>query len=416
MLMGSGDFLLSAEAGRRPAATNHTEQTARGIDLGLDPRRFAVAVFEGVRQPLIVLDLRFHVASANPAFFRTFGIEPEDTLERSYFEIDGGRWDLLPLRSRLERLVRQDDRLEGFETVHPLAPKGPRHVLTDARRISAQGESDGLILVSLEDITRRRETERQMAAAAQEMRRSNQELEEFASVAAHDLQEPLRKICSFGDRLQASCGETLGTRSRESLEKMLAAARRMQRLIDDLLAYARIATGGRPFEPVNLHQVVHDVLANLEAQVERSGGSIEVGGLPTALADPAQMRQLFQNLIGNALKFRRPDVPPLVRIQGRILDSGTDGPASSMAASGFCELEFEDNGIGFELKYAERIFGVFERLHGWQEYEGTGIGLALCRRIVARHGGTITVRSQPHQGSTFRVTLPLSEMKANQHE
>lgn len=184
---------------------------------------------------------------------------------------------------------------------------------------------------------------------------------------------------------------------RDYLDRMLASAGRMSRLIDDLLTFSRVATHARPPEVVDLAAVARDAVSDLEVQAERTGGRIEVGPLPAVEADPTQVRQLIQNLVGNALKFHKSGEAPVVRVSGR-LTAGGPRPA--------CEIEVSDNGIGFDEKYLDRIFAVFQRLHGRDEYDGTGVGLAICKKIVERHGGTITARSKPGQGATFVVTLP----------
>jgi signal transduction histidine kinase len=229
---------------------------------------------------------------------------------------------------------------------------------------------------------------------AQELARSNAELEQFASIASHDLQEPLRKVRTFTQQLTVIEADRLSERGNDYLQRANAAAERMQTLIEDLLKFSRVATRGRSFTPVDLGQVTREVLDDLSAEVERSGAIVHVGELPTIDADALQMRQLMQNLISNALKFRRQDVTPEVRIDATVRD-------------GLAELAVSDNGIGFEPQYSLRIFRVFERLHGRTEYPGTGIGLALCRKIAERHGGSIVADSEPGVGSTLTVTLPI---------
>lgn len=260
-------------------------------------------------------------------------------------------------------------------------------------------EPDGRVVgvvASIEDIERSRDHDARASTSLGELKRSNGELELFASVAAHDLQEPLRKIRAFGDRLEQGFAPLLGERGRDYVHRMQASAERMQRLIDDLLAYARIATRGRAFELVDLEVIVRDVAADLETRIEQGGGRLRIGSLPTVAGDPGQMRQLFQNLLGNALKFADPDRPVVV-----------DVGVAAGATAGSVAIAVRDNGIGFDPIHASRIFEPFERLHGRTEYEGTGIGLAISRRIAERHGGTITVESTPDQGSTFVLTLPL---------
>jgi signal transduction histidine kinase len=231
---------------------------------------------------------------------------------------------------------------------------------------------------------------------ARELARSNSELEQFASIASHDLKEPLRKVQTFTEQLARSESDRLSEQGRDYLERTTAAGERMQNLIDDLLRFSRVATQGRPFEEVDLAATADQAVSDLEAVIQESLGSVEVGEMPTVMADPVQMRQLIQNLISNALKFRREGVPPRVRIAGSV-----DGRLA--------QFQVSDNGIGFDPRYATRIFKVFERLHGRGTYGGTGIGLALCRKIVDRHGGTITAESTPGEGSTFTVTLPVKQ-------
>lgn len=257
-----------------------------------------------------------------------------------------------------------------------------------------------------EQIEVRQQVEEQAFQFALDLQRSNRELEQFAAVASHDLQEPLRKIQAFGDRLLNQNREQLGDKGRDYLDRMLASAGRMRRLIDELLDYSRVTTQGKPFSMVDLAALVREVIGDLEGQLQRTGGSVELGELPRISADPAQMRRLFQNLISNALKFHRPNTPPLVQVTSRQIPvppaAGSNEPTNLL-----CELVVSDNGIGFDEKYSQRIFELFQRLHGRDEYEGTGMGLAICKKIVERHGGTITAHSSPGQGSRFVVTLPV---------
>ncbi len=230
---------------------------------------------------------------------------------------------------------------------------------------------------------------------------SNRQLEDFASVAAHDLHEPLRKIQFFGDRLEKVAGDELDDTARDYVVRMSGAARRMSDLIDSLLAYARVSTTAAPFEAVDLNQTVDGVLSDLERVVADTDAHITVGDLPVVHADPVQMRQLFQNLISNALKYHETAAPVRVTVEA---DTG-DEPAEAAAVCGRARVLVRDNGIGIDPAQHDRIFGVFTRLHGRSEYDGTGIGLAVCRRIIDRHDGCITVESRPGEGSTFAVTL-----------
>jgi light-regulated signal transduction histidine kinase (bacteriophytochrome) len=261
------------------------------------------------------------------------------------------------------------------------------------------------------DISRRKKAEQEQARYAAELERSNRELEQFAYVASHDLQEPLRKIRTFGDRLQMIAGEKLDESAGECVQRMQSAAERMQALIDGLLSLSRVTTQGQSFVPVDLDKVAREVVSDLEAQIEQQNGRVEIGRLPTIQADPLQMRQLFQNLITNGLKFHRVEEAPIVKIEGKFVQDRQKRDARRSPVEEQCRILFEDNGIGFEEKHRSRIFDVFQRLHPRDVFEGTGIGLALCRKIVERHGGQIVARSTLGHGSTFEVLLPVAHRK-----
>lgn len=223
----------------------------------------------------------------------------------------------------------------------------------------------------------------------------NQELQEFAFVASHDLQEPLRKIQAFGSLLESTTRDSLGEQGRDYLARMTKSAKRMSALLNALLGYSRIATRPKPFISTDLSEIAQDAVSDLELALNRVRGHVEIGVLPRIEVDPTQIRQLIQNLISNALKYRRKDETPSIKVHGDVIDS-------------ICTLYVEDNGIGFEEEYLDRIFRPFQRLHGRNEYEGTGMGLAICRKIVERHGGTITAKSIPGHGSVFIVKLPIT--------
>jgi light-regulated signal transduction histidine kinase (bacteriophytochrome) len=271
-------------------------------------------------------------------------------------------------------------------------------------------ESEKLMFAVAHDVTERKRAEEELRNFAARLERSNNELQEFASVASHDLQEPLRKVQAFGDRLKIKYGDSLNEDGRDYLERMQNAASRMQTLINDLLTFSRVASNAQPFVAVNLRQVADKVLSDFADRIEAANSTVEIGELATIDADPMQMRQLLQNLIGNALKFSRPDVSPIVKISGQICNDLAANTADANAGAQYC-LTIEDNGIGFDKKYVDRIFKVFQRLHGRGEYDGTGIGLAVCRRIAERHGGTIKVHSILGEGAIFTVNLPVKQLQ-----
>ncbi len=273
-----------------------------------------------------------------------------------------------------------------------------RQAAEDALR-AAHDELEGRVRERTAELAGANERLRQSTL---ELERSNRELQDFAFVASHDLQEPLRKIQAFGDRLKSKHGGVLGPEGVDYLTRMQAAAHRMHVLINDLLTFSRVTSKAQPFVPVDLGKIAREVLTDLEVRIQQTGGRVETGPLPTIDADPLQMRQLLQNLVGNGLKFHRPDAPPVVKVSAAVERNG--GPPQA-------RLVVEDNGIGFDMKYVDRIFTPFQRLHGRAQYEGTGMGLAVCRRIVERHGGTLTAESTPGQGTRFIAVLPVRQKR-----
>lgn len=231
-----------------------------------------------------------------------------------------------------------------------------------------------------------------------ELKRSNQELQEFTSIVSHDLKEPIRKVISFGERLKEK-NTNLDEEGNHYIDKIHDASIRMNALIDDLLILSNITTKEKSFERHDLTIIVKDSLINLEDRMEKTQGKVSIDNLPSIEVDQSQMRQLFQNLIGNSLKYHREGISPVVNIYSKSSENEK------------VEIVIEDNGIGFDEKYADKIFEPMQRLHGKSEYEGSGIGLAICRKIVDRHQGIISVKSTEGKGSTFIRTLPEKQPK-----
>jgi len=276
----------------------------------------------------------------------------------------------------MHQIARRQDRME---TVQAEVERQVRERTAELRR----------------EIDERRKAEERILLTAEELERSNKELESFASIASHDLQEPLRKVQAFSGRLKRKLGNSLAPEAQDDMQRIENAASRMQQLIEDLLVYSRVTTKAKPFVEVDLNTTAQEVLRDLEIRIEQAGANVALEPLPTVIADAMQMRQLLQNLIGNALKYRNAGVAPQVRISGATDESGNH------------LIEVRDNGIGFEDQYKEKIFGVFQRLHDQKEFQGTGIGLAVCRKIAERHGGSIGASSPgPGGGAVFHVSLP----------
>ena len=319
-----------------------------------------------------------------------------------------------PMRRRVAHVMSTGE-LVVYETVGWFADGSIRNFRS---RLAAVRDGDrvvGVVLIA-RDITAERQLEEAKRSAEQMLReymvqleRSNGELERFASIASHDLQEPLRKIQAFSDRLRDRFVAELPDTGRDYLERIRSAAKRMQDLINDLLLFSRLSAKEQTYSRVNLTKIAKSVLSDLEVRIEETAGTIHLGELPIVDADPVHMRQLLQNLIGNALKFTRPDTPPVVHITGEVMPAvAGEGPTLRLIVA--------DNGIGIEPRHHDRIFGIFERLHGRGKYEGTGVGLAVCRKIVEQHHGTISVASVVDQGTTFTILLPMKQPERTQKQ
>ncbi len=367
----------------------HRGPPAAGVAPSGDLAEFAAGIVESLPDPVAVLDREGRFRAANAAFCRTFGL----SAAAAGREPDAGS-AAAELGARLREALEGRTHLAEHLIAQALPGAGRRFLRVTARPLGGADRADGLTLVTLTDVTEQRRAEAALDRYRRELERSNAALQEFADVASHDLREPMRKVLTFGDRLRAKFGSVLGPEGNDYLERALNAARRMQGLIDALLDYSRVSIRPEAFQPVDLNRVAQEVLRDLEVRTAELDADVAVGPLPVIHADPLQMRQLFQNLLANSLKFHRPEVRPTLRVD-------------ATCRADVVELRFRDNGIGFDDKDRERIFGAFQRLHPRSRYEGNGIGLALCRRIAERHGGTIAASGAPGLGATFIVTLPL---------
>jgi two-component system sensor kinase FixL len=345
--------------------------------------------------------------SVNQAECELFGFSAEEMIGRPV-------WDFMASEDREKTRAGLLKRIADEQPLVPLEREYKRRDGTSVimeihqKRIrDAAGGPTGLRTFLL-DITQRKRAEAALVEQADKLARSNAELEQFAYVASHDLQEPLRKIQAFGDRLKTKYEAGLGPEGLDYLTRMQNAASRMQTLIQDLLSLSRVASNSKPFTSVDLGDVVRTVVSDLEMRIQDAGANVAIGELPVVFGDRGQMAQLFQNLIGNGIKFRKPDVSPIVKIESE--------PHTLATGAAGWQIIVEDNGIGFDEKYRDRIFQIFQRLHGRNEYEGTGIGLAICRKIVDRHGGALTANSSPGAGARFVIALPRFNPGDNQHE
>jgi PAS domain S-box-containing protein len=309
------------------------------------------------------------------------------------------RWDTPALNLTEEDWAKHRAQLERHEPFRDFQMQRPSDDGSSSRWISISGEplfDEAGVFAGYRgvgsDITDRKQAEIALREAHEELKRSNAELEQFAYVASHDLQEPLRMVSSYTQLLLRRFGERFDGDSREFMGYIVDGAARMKQLIEDLLAYSRVGTKGKEFREVQVEESLRRAVSNLRAAIEEAGAAVTWDALPAVMADDSQLTQLFQNLIGNALKFRSASVPRI-----HVFVSRQDPGWHFMV---------RDNGIGIEPQYFERIFMVFQRLHNKAEYPGTGIGLAICKKVVERHGGRIWVESRPGDGSAFHFTLP----------
>lgn len=356
-----------------------------------DVRRL-VAIVESSEDAIIGMDTRGLIQSWNSGAEKLFGYSSKEVLGRS-FNL------LMPPDAKLqqEMLVITHKLNRGESSQYDTTRMRKDGTLLDVSVYVSLIRNEAGVIIGfskiMRDITQHKQTENELQQKTEQLTRSNAELNLFASAVSHELMEPVRKIVGFGEMIKTG-GGVLDSELDQYIGRMKNAAVRMQNLIEGLLNMSRVTTQSKPLEPVALDDVLKDVVSDFSARVEQAGGKIDVGPMPTVMADGLQMRQLFQNLISNAFKFRKTDDPLRIEI------------SSSPPKSGFVEIVVKDNGIGFEEEYSSRIFKPFERLHRRGEYEGSGLGLAICERIALRHGGTITARSAPGKGSSFMVTLP----------
>jgi PAS domain S-box-containing protein len=374
-------------------------QVAMAIERKRDQQRIADALeynkmlINSSSVGLVTYDPSGKCIIANEAIARILGTTCEQLLEENYNHIEQWQKSGLLEAARTATTTQEETRLE-YRTTTPAG----KEIWLDCRFTPFSSHAEPHLLLSVDDITAAKQAEMNLKVYAARLEQSNRDLQEFAYIASHDLQEPLRKVLAFGDRLASKYADVLDETGQDYLKRMRDASQRMQTLINDLLSFSRVSTRVQPFAKVDLNNLIQDVVSDLEMQIDRTQGKVEVGKLPTLEADPTQMHQLLQNLITNSLKFHQEAIPPVIEV-------------SSENSGNKCRIMVKDNGIGFNMQYLDRIFKPFQRLHSRQEYEGSGMGLAICRRIVERHSGEISAISNPGEGSTFIVTLPVHQPK-----
>jgi len=388
---------------------------------------YAESIIATIREPLIVLDKDLKVRTANRSYYKKFKISEEETEGKSFYQLSKGLWDIPALRSALENSLLTDGRITDVEIKQKFEDAGERILLLNASRIASKENNELLILLAFEDITDSRNREIDLINFSKELeikieertlslkeanvllKQSNDNLEQYATIASHDLQEPLRKIQTFSALLNERFGKDMAGEAKELIDKISLAAQRMSELIRDVLNFSKVLDTN-VFEQVDLNVIMENVSKDFEMLIGQKKAVITQDKLPVIAAVPLQMNQLFYNLLGNAIKFSRPDVAPVIHISCRKLTAGDvqAHPALNNDIP-YCEIIFSDNGIGINEIFMEQIFLIFHRLNASERFEGTGIGLALCKKIVLNHKGEIYVNSKEGIGTEFHVLLPLTQ-------
>ncbi|MEG2942490.1 MAG: ATP-binding protein [Thermomonas sp.] len=367
----------------------------------------AQSVLQTVREPMAVVDKDLRVVLHNPAFAEVFAVADGGASGSPIGAFGGGTWDAPETRQRLADVLARDRELWDHEITHRGEDGRERTLLVNARRMALPDRSDEVALVTANDVTSQkaaelqvRELNRQLMGKVDQVSEVNRELEAFSYSVSHDLRAPLRHIGGFADKLGRHLGERNDEKTFHYLNTITTSARRMSQLIDDLLVYSRLGRSALRLQPVDMQSAVEEIRAMLDATNahERPGHRIEwkIAPLPIMVGDENMLRQVWQNLLSNAVKYSTGSEPAVIEV-----GYGRD-------ANGDHRFEVKDNGVGFDMAYASKLFGVFQRLHSVSEFEGTGIGLASVRRVLARHGGRIDADAQLGKGAHFTFTLPAS--------
>lgn len=396
---------------------------------------YSKTILETLRGPFLVLDKNLRIQRANDAFYKEFDIRESEIEGRSIFEIQDGQWDRDELRTLLEKVLPKKERLVDFESAIESRSLGRRTLLLNVREIINKKTAEKMILFAIEDVTDRRNAEAKMSnyrkeletevkkrtaeledlnaqhrSTIAELERSNERLDQFAHVATHDLQEPLRKILTFSGRLREDENLRLPERSKTFLDKIQGSSKRMAALINDLLDYSRVLDDAQLYARTDLETVLQEVLSDFELLILEKGAEIANKGLPTIEAIPLQMTQLFHNLISNSVKFAKEGIPPKITISSKKMTKKVlkeQHPDLDPGVS-YVEILIMDNGIGFDQKYEQQMFTIFKRLNRPDEYVGTGVGLALVKKIVENHNGLVFARSKVGEGALFTILLPIA--------
>ncbi len=364
---------------------------------------YTESIFATAREVFLLLDDELRVRAANRAFYETFRATPAETEGRTLYELSAGQWDTPARRLLLEEVIPRDGQLRDFEVEHDFPQLGRRTMLLNARRVSQAGGTGQRILLAVEDVTEkyqaREEARRLREELEDRVRQRTAELEAFSYSVSHDLRSPLRAIDGFARILLEEYAPNLPAEGQEYVRDIRRNAQKMGQLIDDLLAFSRL--GRQPLQRRGVASValINDVLEDLRPERVSRRIEVVVGDLPICQADPALLKQVWANLLGNAFKYTRKHDPARVEV-------------GCMEQDGERVFFVRDNGAGFDMRYAGKLFGVFQRLHKAADYDGTGVGLAIVQRVVHRHGGRVWAEAAVNRGATFYFTIPADRSEA----
>jgi two-component system CheB/CheR fusion protein len=442
------------ESANEELTTTNQELQTRN-DLLNESYEYSEAIVSTMHEPMLVLGKDLRVKSANKSFYKKFGVNEEQTEGVLLYDLGNKQWNIPALRELLEDIIPKNSHFYNYEVKHTFLHLGEKIMSLNASRIIQKTHREHLILLIISDITEVRQLllekelrekellskeilerteekltlEKAVNERTQELKEANESLEEknealqnmnkeleaFNYVSSHDLQEPLRKIQTFASRILEKENQNLTDNGKKHFRLMLNSAARMQQLIRDLLAFSRITAAERKFEDINLNSIIEDVKAEFKEAIEQKLAVIEVIDTCEVKTIPFQFRQLMYNLISNALKFSNPDIPPRIKITSKnIKYNKLNLPQNNKdvhTPKEYCHINITDNGIGFEKKFSEKIFEVFQKLHGKEEYTGTGIGLAIVKKIVDNHNGIITAKGELNKGASFDIYIPASLKK-----
>jgi two-component system, chemotaxis family, CheB/CheR fusion protein len=397
---------------------------------------YSEAIISTIQEPMLVLNEKLEIKSANRAFYKKFHTINKNIEGHSLFELDNEQWNIPKLRKLLEDVACKGISVEDFELKGMFPFIGEKVLLLNSHRIIQRTHKEQLILLAIRDITERSKTylkekellrkdillhkedklelekavkrrTRQLEQKNRELERANKDLTSFTYISSHDLQEPLRKIQNFITIILLEEEKNLSKSGKQYFSRVKEIAQRMQKLIEDLLKYCRTKDADQAFEPANITLILEEVKKDFKETLHEKQAKILVKPLGHAPVISFQFRQLFHNLISNSLKFSKPGVRPLITIYVRPVSSKEYKLLKLVPAKKYLHIIYSDNGIGFNPKYKDRIFEVFQRLHSVDEYKGTGIGLAICKRIVENHKGIITADGQPGKGARFDIYIPV---------